>query len=123
MNVVLWILQSMLAAVFLGVGVAKLWKDKVSLTDDPNSKWAEDFSPPTLKFIGGIELLGGLGLLLPGIFDLEPILTPLAAYGLALVMIGAAVVHGRRKEKQNIVVNLGLMVILVGVGSGRLMGW
>ena len=60
--------------------------------------WTEDFSDAAVKGIGALEVLGALGLILPAALDIAPVLTPLAAVGLALVMAGAVVVHLRRGE-------------------------
>ena len=58
----------------------------------------EDFSAGTIKAIATLEIVGALGLILPLLTGIAPILTPLAGTGLAIIMIGATVVHLRRKE-------------------------
>jgi len=60
--------------------------------------WAEDFSPVATRLIGIAEILGALGLILPLLTGIAPILTPIAAVCLAVLMVGATVVHVRRKE-------------------------
>jgi hypothetical protein len=86
MNVLLWILQVLLAALFLFAGGMKLVLS------------AEQMAGPVafplwfLRFIGVVEVLGALGLLLPGIFRIRQGLTPLAACGLVILMIGATVI-------------------------------
>jgi uncharacterized membrane protein YphA (DoxX/SURF4 family) len=96
MNVALWILQILLAVAFLGAGATKLLKPKEQLGEKMG--WAEDFSQPMIKFIGAAEVLGALGLILPAVTGIVPVLTPIAAVGLVLVMVGAAIAHVRRKE-------------------------
>jgi hypothetical protein len=81
--------------------------------------WAQDFSPSTIRLIGLAELLGAIGLILPAVLHIAPILVPLAAVGLALVMVGAGAVHARRKEWPFIAVNLVLLAIAVIVAWGR----
>jgi len=90
MNIVLWILQILLALLFLFAGITKLVLPTEVLTaaGPPN---AIKFSGLFLKFIGLVETLGALGLILPGIFRRQQYLTPLAAAGLAIVMIGAVI--------------------------------
>ncbi|MFD0531968.1 DoxX family protein [Kitasatospora arboriphila] len=64
-------------------------------------------------------MLGGLGLVLPAALGVAPVLTAWAALGLALTMVGAAVVHARRKEYPGIAVNLVLLVLTATVAWGR----
>jgi uncharacterized membrane protein YphA (DoxX/SURF4 family) len=119
MNVVLWVLAGLLAAVFLAAGAAKLAQSKEKLTASPNMAWATDFSPGVLKMIGALEVLAAIGLVLPAALDIVPVLVPLAAVGLVLVMIGAAVTHARRKETQAIAMNVVLLAVAAVVVWGR----
>jgi uncharacterized membrane protein YphA (DoxX/SURF4 family) len=118
MNVVLWIIASLLAAAFLGAGLMKVSQPKEKLAA-ANMGWAEDFSAGTVKAIGALEILAAIGLILPAALGIAPVLTPLAALGIALVMVGAAITHARRKESQMIVFNAILLVLAVVVVWGR----
>ena len=118
MDVVLWIVAGVLAAVFLGSGLSKLAQPRKKIIDS-GMGWAEDFSDGAVKAIGALEVLGALGLILPAVFDVAPVLVPIAAVGLALVMAGAAVVHARRKETPMVVANLVLLALAVFVAWGR----
>ncbi len=113
MNVFLWIVAGVLAAFFLAAGANKLAQSKAKLGENPNMKWTEDFSAGTLKFIGAVEVLGAIGLILPAVLDIAPILVPLAAVGLAITMAGALVVHIRRKEYQVLGINAVVLVLAV----------
>ena len=86
MNVALWIVQGLLAALFLFAGGAKLVL--------PLDQMAGPVALPGwfLRFIGVAEVLGALGLVLPGLLRIRPGLTPLAAAGLVIIMIGATVI-------------------------------
>src|SRR5258706_15522502 len=86
MNVVLWIIQVLLALLFLFGGGVKLVL--------PIEEMTKQIAMPGLflRFIGVCEVLGGLGLILPGIFRLKTGLTPLAAAGLTIIMIGATAI-------------------------------
>ena len=91
MNIVLWIIQILLALLFLFAGGTKLVI--------PYEKLMEMGSPnqvvlPALfiKFIGLVEVLGALGLVLPGLLRIKKGLTPLAAIGLSILMIGAVII-------------------------------
>jgi DoxX-like protein len=86
MNVALWVVQGLLAVLFLFAGGAKL---VLSL-----DQMAGPVALPGwfLRFLGVAEVLGALGLVLPGLLRIRPGLTPLAAAGLVIIMIGATVV-------------------------------
>jgi uncharacterized membrane protein YphA (DoxX/SURF4 family) len=86
MHVALWIIQILLALLFLFAGGMKLIMPLEKLTGPVQ------LPGPFLRFIGVCETLGGLGLILPGLLRIRPGLTPLAAAGLAIIMVGAAVV-------------------------------
>jgi hypothetical protein len=60
--------------------------------------WADDFSAPVVKLIALAEVIGAFGLILPMLTGIAPVLTPIAAIALAVIMVGAAIVHSRRKE-------------------------
>lgn len=114
MDVVIWILQALLAVAFLGSSALKIVRPKPALVA-AGQGYAEDFSEPAVKAIGAVEVLGAIGLVLPWLTGIAPILTPLAALGLALVMAGAVVVHVRRKEQFVPPLVLGVLSLVVAV--------
>jgi uncharacterized membrane protein YphA (DoxX/SURF4 family) len=118
MNLTLWIMAGVLAVAFAASGVMKLVVPKDRLVTSGQG-WAEDVSPTGIRLIGTIEVLGAIGLILPAITHIAPVLVPLAAIGLALTMVGAAVVHARRKEIPNIAVNAILLALAVFVAWQR----
>ncbi len=117
MNVVLWIIQGLLAAVFLAAGVMKLTtpREKLATTLD----WVGDVPQPGVRAIATLELLAAIGLILPAALKIAPVLTPLAALGLVVLMLGAAALHVRRKEPQGIAVAVVLLVLAAIVAWGR----
>jgi uncharacterized membrane protein YphA (DoxX/SURF4 family) len=119
MNLALWIVAIVLAAVFAGSGLMKQFLPKDKLVTSGQG-WAQDFSPTTIRLIGLAEILGAIGLVLPAAVHIAPILVPLTAIGLVLVMVGAAIVHARRNEPMNIAVNLVLIALAAFVAWGRL---
>lgn len=123
MNVVLWIVQAILAAMFVMAGLMKTTQPREKL--QKQLPWVEDFSTGTVRLIGVAELLGGLGVILPAVTGIVPVLTPIAATGLAIIMVAAAVVHTRRKEPQAIAFNAVLFTLAVIVAWGRFgpYGW
>ena len=91
-------------------------KEKVAAT---GIACVEDFSPGMVKTIVALEVLGALGMLLPAALGIIPVLVPIAAVGLAALMIGAAITHARRKERQMLPVNLILFALAVVVAVAR----
>jgi hypothetical protein len=81
--------------------------------------WATDFPAAGVKTIGALEVLGAIGLILPGVLHIATVLVPLAATGLAITMIGAIVVHLRRGENTGTVPALVLLILSAIVVWGR----
>lgn len=97
MLIALWVVNGLLAVVFLLAGVTKMSKPKGELVK-MGMGYSEDFTGTQMKLIGTAEVLGALGLILPLLLNVVPVLTPIAAVGLALLMAAAVGVHIRRKE-------------------------
>jgi uncharacterized membrane protein YphA (DoxX/SURF4 family) len=123
MNIALWAVQILLALIFLGAAVTKLKDDRLTYAAarPPSTSYAEDLSDGLFKAIGVLELLAVVGLVLPWATGVAPWLTPLAAAGLAVVMVGAIVTHARRGEKQPITLNVILLLASLFVAVGRFM--
>ncbi|SCL32286.1 DoxX-like family protein [Micromonospora pallida] len=118
MNLALWIVAGLLAAIFLASGVMKLVQSKEKMAAS-GLGWVEDWNLSTIKAIGALEILAAVGLILPAVLDIMPILVPLAALGLALLMVGAIITHLRRGETQALVVNVVLLALSAFVAWGR----
>ncbi|RME91818.1 MAG: DoxX family protein, partial [Bacteroidetes bacterium] len=99
----------LVALAFLFAGTMKLITPYAELTAEPGMAWAKDFSATQIQGIGALEVLGALGLILPILLKKWQFLVPLAAIGLALIMVGAAAVHLGRGEP--IIPNIGLFVL------------
>ena len=119
MNLVLWIVQGVLALAFLVAGMMRLVMPREKLA--AQQAWVNDFSPGAVKLIGAVEVLGAIGLIVPGVTGILPGLTLLAAAGLALTMTGAILTHIRRREYPIIGVNGALMALAIFVVVGRFM--
>ena len=117
MNIALWLLQVPLAIAFGMSGTIKIHQPWHKLAAQEG--WIEDFAPATVKAIGVLEVLGAIGLILPRLTGILPWLTPLAALGLALTMLGAMATHLRRNEYPMLVPNLVLLVLSAVVAYGR----
>ncbi|QZY29728.1 DoxX family protein [Nocardioides coralli] len=118
MNIFLWVLTVGLAVAFLGAGVMKLTRTKEDL-HQAGMGWVEDFSQPTIRMIGVLELLAVVGLILPAVLDIATVVVPLAALGLVLLMLAAAGTHVRRGEWQYVGVTSTLLVLAAVVTYGR----
>jgi DoxX-like protein len=116
MNVTLWIVQGVLAAVFLFAGGMKLVLPLEAL------KGPVEVPGPFLRFIGVAEVLGAVGLVLPSLLRIRPGLTPLAAAGLVIIMIGATVLTLATGEIAAALISLvvGLLAAFVAYGRSRL---
>ncbi|MEH0930457.1 DoxX family protein [Micromonospora sp. CPCC 205558] len=128
MNVVLWIIQILLAVVFAGAGFAKLTQPKDKLRE--LMRWVDPVPPTQVKALGAAEVVAAIGLVLPPLTGIATVLTPLAAVGLVVVMIGGFLVHlrdlkkqdtqdGRQKEIQGAITCAVLLVLAAVVAWGR----
>ena len=119
MNIVLWILQGLLAFVFLMAGFMKASQPKDALKEKGGGRmdWVDDISASNIRLIGILEVLAAIGLILPQVTGILPWLTPLAAVGLVLTMAGATLLHIRRSEA--IVPTIVLLLVAALVAYGR----
>ena len=114
MHIVLLILNIVLGLAFLAVGGMKLARPKAALVTS-GLGWAENFPAPTVKLIGAAEVLGALGLVLPLVTGIAPVLAPVAAVCLLILMIGAISVHLRRHESPTPAVVLGALSVVSAI--------
>jgi uncharacterized membrane protein YphA (DoxX/SURF4 family) len=116
MNILLWVLQILLAVLSAYTGV-------IHYVVPPNLpaplQWMYDLPAPLHAIAGTAELLAAVGLILPGLTRIQTRLTPLAAFGLVLVMLGAIVFHISRGEILNAVVDLVFAALASFVAYGR----
>jgi len=119
MNLALWIVAGLLAAIFAFAGANKLFIPQKKLAKAPGGGWVNDFSPGFLKTLGAVEILGAIGLILPAALDITPILVPLAAVGLATIMVGAAIVTTRRQEPKHALLNVTYLALAAFVAIAR----
>lgn len=117
MNIFLWIVAGVLAAVFLLAGAMKVTRPKEKLVG--MMQWAVPVPEPRLKALGVAEVLGAIGLILPRALNIAPVLTPVAAVGCAIVMTGATIVHTRMKDYKGLGMPVVLLILAVIVAAGR----
>ncbi len=119
MNTLLWICQAVLAAVFAFSSISKgvMAKERLLATGQTG---VAPYPLGFIRFIATCELVGVVGLIVPQATGIAPVLTPLAAVGLGIIMIGAAATHARLREPRNVTTNLVLLALCTVVAVGRL---
>ncbi|HEX4253299.1 MAG TPA: DoxX family protein [Pseudonocardia sp.] len=117
MATLVWVLQILLAVVFVAAGLVKLLRPKAELRAQMG--WVDDYPDNGVKAIGAVEVLAAIGLILPALTGIATVFVPLAALGLVLLMIGAAITHGRRKEYPFVAGNVVLLIIALIVAWTR----
>ena len=119
MDIILWILQVLLAVVFLGIGFSHAFRFD-QMAAQPQTSWMLAVGRQQMRVIGILEILGAIGLILPALTGILPWLTPVAASALALLMVFAIVFHARRSgEGANITFNVALGVVALVIAVGR----
>jgi uncharacterized membrane protein YphA (DoxX/SURF4 family) len=113
MNRLLWTLQTLMALLFLFAGAMKFIMPAQQMADQTH------LSVGFLHFIGAAEVLGGLGLVLPRLLKIRPWLTPLAAAGLVIIMIGATVVMAKAGPVTSALFPLAVGIICGFIAYGR----
>jgi hypothetical protein len=120
MNLTLWIITGLLAAVLL-VSTAKMFvpRVKIAAMGGTTAQWVLDFSPGALRAIGTLEILAAAGLILPAVLDIAPIMVPVTATCVALLFTGAVIMRLRRGERKTIIGDLVYLALAVFVAWGR----
>jgi uncharacterized membrane protein YphA (DoxX/SURF4 family) len=121
MNAALWTCQLVLALVFLYSGATKSTRSVPRLVAGGQTG-VEGLPAGLVRFIGVSELLGVAGLLLPWALQIVPVLTPVAAGALGVIMVLAARVHVRRREYTTAAANVVLLTLCMAVAVGRARG-
>ena len=119
MDTALWIVQTLLAGLFLATGMIKLTQPRLKMAAGPMG-WAADVTDKQFRAIGLLEVLGAMGLILPATVGIAPGLLPLAAIGLALMMVGAITTHVRYGEPERVVVPIIVLGLALFVAIERL---
>ncbi|GAA1852957.1 DoxX family protein [Asanoa iriomotensis] len=120
MNLALWIVTGILAAVLL-VSTSKMYVPRERMAAVGRAaEWVMDFSPGALRAIGALEILAAAGLILPAVLDIAPVLVPVTAICVALLFTGAAIMRLRRGERATIAPDLLYLALAVFVAWGRL---
>lgn len=121
MSVALWVGQALLAVVFLYSGAFKLSQSREKLLE-MGQTGAAVFPLPVLRLVACCELLGAVGVIVPWLTNIGPVLTPLAAAGFVPIMVGAIVAHARLREPRNVAATSFILLVAALVAVGRVGG-
>jgi hypothetical protein len=120
MNLTLWIVAGLLAVAYLIGGGGKLIMTKENIAATSSSAaWVEDFNAGNIKAIGTLEVLGAIGLVLPAALDIAPVMVPVAALGLGMIMVGAVITRIRRHEFKFMAADVVYLALVGFVAWGR----
>lgn len=120
MNTTLWVLTWVLAVAYLAGGLAMIFMPKERFRSiSAGQHYADEFSPGFIKGIGVIKVIAVAGLILPGVTGIAPVLVPLAALGLVLLMTGATTVRIVRKEWKFAAGDVAYLLLLAFLAWGR----
>lgn len=114
MIVAYWIAAGLLAFVSLYAAGLKLFRSKGQLEGASGMAWSRGFSQGAIRLIGVAELLGAIGLIVPPLTGIAPVLAPIAAVALGVLQIGATVTHARLGEKPALNI---VLVVLAAVAA------
>ncbi|MEU8251792.1 DoxX family protein [Nonomuraea sp. NPDC048916] len=119
MNLALWIAAGLLAVVALTGGISKTFVPKDKLAALHGGGWTAGASVGFVKTLGVLELLAAVGLILPAVLDIAPVLVPVTAACWVLLMVGAMITHGRRREFALVGLNLIYLALAAFIAWGR----
>jgi DoxX-like family len=120
--IAVWIVSGLVAVAFFAGGIVRLVVPASKYGTWPNQQWILAVPRPGIVGISIAEILGAIGLIAPQATGILPILTPVAAVGLGLLMVGALVFHIRRRERPNIPVAIVQIVLLSFIAISRFAG-
>lgn len=120
MNLTLWIAAGLLAAVALTGGITKTFVPREKLAAVHGGGWTADVGAGFVKTLGVLEILAAAGLILPAALGIAPVLVPVTAVCWILLMVGAAITHGRRGEPMHVLLNMIYLALAAFLAWGRL---
>ena len=119
MNIILWIAAGLLALVALVGGFTKTFTPKEKLEHHDGAAWTRGVSPAFVKTLGVLELLAAIGLILPAVVDVAPVMVPVTAVCWVALMIGAMITHARLGQFKLVMVNSVYLALAVFIAVGR----
>jgi hypothetical protein len=119
MNLTLWIAAGLLAAVAMAGGISKTFMPKAKLAAALGGEWTAGASVGFVKTLGVLELLAAVGLILPAIVDIAPVMVPVTAACWVVLMIGAMITHGRLGQYKLAMLNALYLALAAFIAWGR----
>jgi hypothetical protein len=119
MNLALWIAAGLLAAVSLLGGITKTFVPKEKLAAHEGGRWTRNASVGFVKTLGVLELLAAVGLILPAVLGIAPVVVPVTAVCWVLLMVGAMITHGRFGQYGLVLLNLSYLALAAFIAWGR----
>lgn len=119
MNLALWIAAGLLAAVALAGGLSKTFIPREKLAAHEGGQWTGYASDGFVRTLGVLELLAAIGLILPAVVDIAPVMVPVTATCWVALMVGAMITHGRFGQVRLMMLNLAYLSIAAFVALGR----
>ncbi|QFR02185.1 DoxX family protein [Streptomyces phaeolivaceus] len=123
MNLTLWIATGLLTAVALAGGISKTFVPRARLAAQHGGEWTRDASPGFVKTLGVLELLAAVGLILPAVLDIAPVVVPVTAVCWIALMVGAMITHGRLGQSGLVLLNTVYLAIAAFIAWGRFGPW
>jgi uncharacterized membrane protein len=120
MLIAVWIVSGILALMYLFAGITKTFSPHEKLRT--TMPWTDGATTLQVRIVGILEILGAVGLIVPALTGIAPILTPIAAVGLALIQVVAVGIHIRRGEAKALPLNIVLLAGAVFVEVARFAG-
>ncbi|XVV00927.1 DoxX family protein [Actinosynnema sp. CA-248983] len=118
MDLALWLVAGLLAALALFSGGTKVFLPKSTL--DESTDWTGSTSTGFVRTLGVLEILAAVGLTLPAALDVAPVMVPVTAVCWVLLMVGGMITHARHRHYKNVVLCLVLLAVAAFVAWGRL---
>jgi len=119
MNVALWIAAGALGAVALTGGLTKSFVPKAKLAAQHGGEWTESAGTGFVRSLGVLEILAAVGLIVPRLVGIAPVMVPVTALCWVLLMVGAMITHGRLGQRWFMLLNLAYLCIAAFIALGR----
>lgn len=118
MNLALWIATGLAALALIG-GITKTFVPKTKLAAHRGGAWTRHASVSFVEILGVLELLAAVGLILPAVLDIAPVMVPVTAVCWALLMVGAMITHARLGQLEFVMLNVVYLALAVFIAWGR----
>ncbi|MFJ2756927.1 DoxX family protein [Nocardioides sp. NPDC087217] len=119
MHIALWITAGLLALVALTGGITKTFVPLEKLAQHEGAAWTRDAKPAFVRTLGVLEILAAIGLTLPAVLDVAPVVVPITAACWVALMVGAMITHGRLGQAKLVMVNVVYLALALFIAVGR----